>query len=234
MRHDNDAVQRRFAALPVVAILAGLAALGFGVAADYSWAVRLAGLGLALIAVQVLLAGLRRGPRAASAPISNKPFRVEPLDVTRPPVRSPARQEFRPLPDVPPAGLHQPVVLDDLMQQAVDGVRPSAEARGHRLEVEIDLHGERVGGNSRQLRQVLVVLLADAVRSTTQDGTITVRARCDGDSAVVSIGNSGVGLGRDLSRVREIAAQHGGRLDVRLTDDGSERIVTLPVLARAA
>jgi hypothetical protein len=234
MGHENDAGQRRIAVLPVVATLAGLGALGFGVAADYTWALRLAGLGLVLITGHVLLAALRRGPRADPVRIPNHRFSVEPLDVAPATTQPPARHESRPPADVAPTRQHQPVVVDDLVQQAVDGARPSAGAHGHRLEVDIELHGERVAGDARQLRQVLAVLLADAVRSTAEGGTITVRARCDGDAAVVTIGNSGVGLGRDLSRVREIAAQHGGRLDVRLGDDGSERIVTLPVLARAA
>lgn len=231
MRHENDAVQRHVAVLPAIATLAGLAALGFGLAADYTWAVRLAGLGIAMLAVQVVLAVVRRMPRAELTDLPGPPrFDVEPMDAPDRPVR----RQSRPLPDVPPGRLHQPVVLDEIVQQAIDGARPSALARGHDLAVQIDLHGERVAGNAKQLAQVLVTLLADAVRSSAPGGTITVTARCDGGAAVLSIGNSGTGLGRDLTRVREIAAQHGGRLEVRLADDGAERVVTLPVLARAA
>lgn len=231
MRNDNGAGQRRGLALPVLATLTALGALGFGVAGDYTWAVRLAGLGLALVAAQVAIVAARCGPRGHHAPAPKHRLSVEPLDVSAEPM---PRGESTPLPAGPAPRLYQPVVLDDLVQQAVDGATPSASARGHRLEVDIDLHGERVAGNARQLGQLLVVLLADAVRSTAPGGRVTVRARCDGDAAVVIIGNSGVGLGRDLSRVREITAQHGGRLEVRLADDGSERIITLPVLARAA
>jgi hypothetical protein len=234
MGHENDAGQRRTVALPIVAALAGLGALGFGVAGDYTWAVGFAGVGLVLIAGQVFVAAAHRGSRAGREGLPNRRVGVGPLDAAPPRAQLPMRQLSRPLPDSAPTRHAQPVGLDGLVQQAVDEIRSIAEARDHRLQVDIELHGERVAGNARQLRQVLAVLLADAVRSTAPGGTITVRARSDGDAAVVSIGNSGVGLGRDLSRIREIAAQHGGRLDVRLAEDGAERIVTLPVLARAA
>ena len=229
MRHDNDAGHRHIAVLPAIATMAGLAALGFGLAADYLSAVLVAGFGIVVLGVQVILA-LRGSPRADHAALAAPRFGIEPLDAPD----QPERGTSRPLPDVPPSRLHQPVDLDEIVQQVVDGARPSVSARGHDLDVRIDLHGERVAGNPGQLGQVLVTLLADAVRSTMPGGVITVTARCESGAAVLSIGNSGTGLGRDLSRVRDIAAQHGGRLEVRLADDGAERIVTLPVLARVA
>jgi hypothetical protein len=230
MRQGFNAGQRHAVIAPAVSILAGLAALGCGLAADYAWAVRLAGFGIAVLAGQVVYVALRRSPRggAAARPRTGRSG-VEPLDVGDWPARG-----SRPLPEVPPNRLFQPEVLDEILRQAIAAARPSALARGHDLDVRMELHGERVAGDARQLGQVLVTLLADAVRSTEPGGAIIVAARCDGGAAVVSIRNTGTGLGRDLSRVREIAAQHGGRLEVRLADDGAERIVTLPVLARAA
>jgi hypothetical protein len=231
MRHENGVGQRHTAVLPAIAVLAGLAALGFGLAADYRWAIRLATVGIAILGVQVVLAAIRRAPRAEPAvPPGVLRSGVEPLEI----VERPTPRDSRPLPDVPPGRLYQPEVLDEIVRQAVAAVQPSALARGHDLDVQIDLHGERVAGNARQLGQILVTLLADAVRSAEPAGAITVSARCEGGAAVLSIRNTGTGLGRDLTRVREIAAQHGGRLEVRLGDDGAERIITLPVLAQAA
>ena len=231
MRHENGVWQRHTAVLPAVAVLAGLAALGFGLAADYRWAIRLATLGIAILSVQVVLVAVRRAPHADVARSRDRAeFGVEPLEI----VARPEQHDSRPLPDVPPGRLHHPELLDDIVQLAAAAARPSAQARGHVLDVHIDLHGERVAGNARQLGQILVTLLADALRSAEPDGAITITARCDGGAAVVSIGNTGTGLGRDLTRVREIAAQHGGRLEVRLGDNGAERIITLPVLAQAA
>ena len=234
MRYSSHAGARRFAVLPALAALAALAAigaLGCGLAGFLTWALLLTGLGVFLIVVQVALTATRRGTRRRpAAAASTRRVDIEPLEV----VERPRLGDSRPLPDVPPARLHEPVVLDEIVRLAVDAARPSAQVRDHHLDVHINLHGELVAGNPRQLTQILVSLLADAVRSTDAGGVIVVTARCDQDAATISVANSGAGLGRDLSRVREIAAQHGGRLDVHIADDGARRVVTLPVLARAA
>ena len=232
MRYHTDAGARRFVALPALAALAAVGALGIGLGGSTTWALGLTGLGAVLVAAQVVLTAVRRRRRtrrpAGAAP--TRRVHIEPLDV----IERPNRGNSRPLPDVPPARLHEPVVLDEIVRQAVEAARPSAQVREHRLDVHIDLHGELVAGSPRQLTQILVSLLADAVRSTDPGGVIVVTARCEHDAATVSVANSGAGLGRDLSRVREIAAQHGGRLEVHIADDGARRVVTLPVLARAA
>lgn len=231
MRYQIDAGSRRFVVLPALAALAAIGALGSGLAGSLSWALWLTGLGVLLIVVQVVLTAVRRGTRRrlVVAPPARR-VDIEPLDV----IERPHRGDSRPLPEVPPARLHEPVVLDEIVRLAVEAARPSAQVRDHHLDVHIELHGELVAGNPRQLTQILVSLLADAVRSTDPGGVIVVSARCEQDAATVSVANSGAGLGRDLSRVRELAAQHGGRLDVHIADDGARRIVTLPVLARAA
>lgn len=230
MRYQIDAGTRRFV-LPALAVLAAGGALGSGLAGSLRWALALTGLGALLVVLQVVLTAARRGTRRRLAvPAPTRRVDIEPLDV----IERPNRGDSRPLPDVPPARLHEPVVLDEIIRLAVNAARPSAQVRDHHLDVHIELHGELVAGNPRQLTQILVSLLADAVRSTDPGGVIVVSARCEQDAATVSVANSGAGLGRDLSRVRELAAQHGGRLDVHIADDGARRVVTLPVLARAA
>lgn len=88
-----------------------------------------------------------------------------------------------------------PFDLDALLADLVAGQRIAAEARGNALR--LDPAQARLGtavGDARRLGQVLLNLVANAVKFT-RDGTITLSARRDtGDAVVFAVHDTGIGI----------------------------------------
>ncbi|HEU0030292.1 MAG TPA: PAS domain-containing protein [Kofleriaceae bacterium] len=125
----------------------------------------------------------------------------------------------------------------------VDTIRPSAEAKGVRLEVALDFTGQ-VCGDAQRLQQVVWNLLSNAVKFTKRDGTVTLHVGRDDGSVVITVRDTGAGIPREflphvfeqfrqaeggtarklgglgigLSIVKYVVAAHGG--EVRADSDG--------------
>lgn len=80
-----------------------------------------------------------------------------------------------------------------LVGEAVENIRPSAEAKGIALDAAvpaaISLHGDR-----DRLRQVLWNLLSNAVKFTPSRGQIQVRLSAEPDSVRVAVRDTGIGV----------------------------------------
>ncbi|MDB5946875.1 MAG: hypothetical protein JWQ33_1901 [Ramlibacter sp.] len=104
--------------------------------------------------------------------------------------------------------------LAQVLEAAVDAVRPGLEARGHRLQMmggETPLH---VNGDRVRLTQVFANLLQNAVKYTDPGGTLTVSVTPDGARVSVMLRDNGVGIPPDmLSRVFELFTQVPAGLD---------------------
>ncbi|MDI7276016.1 MAG: ATP-binding protein [Anaerolineae bacterium] len=105
-----------------------------------------------------------------------------------------------------------------LVQEAVDTARSLAEVRGLRLEVQIEPKLPRLMIDPTRIRQVLFNLLNNAARFTEQ-GTITVNVRRQGDEVVFAVADTGVGIpAKDIPRIFDefrqvdegIRRRHGG------------------------
>lgn len=91
-----------------------------------------------------------------------------------------------------------------LLETAAQAAAPAFAAKGVRLEVvpasgspEIDVDVDRLG-------EVLANLLENALAHTPSGGVVTLAARRDGDDALLSVADTGVGLAaEDLERVFE-------------------------------
>ncbi|MFQ5550152.1 MAG: GAF domain-containing protein, partial [Gemmatimonadales bacterium] len=79
-----------------------------------------------------------------------------------------------------------------LISDVVSTIKPLVEARSNKLEVRQDGLAEMYGDQQR-LRQVLLNLLSNASKFT-EHGTITLDARADGDLAVMSVSDTGIGM----------------------------------------
>ncbi|MDX6533351.1 MAG: two-component system, OmpR family, sensor histidine kinase CiaH [Gaiellales bacterium] len=152
------------------------------------------------------------------------------------------------------------VDLGELVRDVVDAFTPIAAERGIELTAAAgdDLH---VRGDREQLRQVLVILLDNALRYTPAAGRVHVQAREDGSSAVLTVHDTGVGIaeeavervferffrgdearnrqsggaGLGLAIARELVAQHSGRISVESTEGaGSTFTVRLPLVREPA
>lgn len=129
----------------------------------------------------------------------------------------------------------KPVDLAELASEAVSGVELLTEDRNVRLALEVR-DAPRVLGDRGRLRQLLLILLDNALKHTPDNGTISVRL-ADGHGAVeIQVQDSGPGIDpRDLPRLfdrfyrarkegqgeggglglaigRWIAEAHGGRI----------------------
>jgi two-component system, chemotaxis family, CheB/CheR fusion protein len=143
------------------------------------------------------------------------------------------------------------------VREVVEAFRPQAPERRLRLDVTaqpLPMEGDRV-----RLNQVLTNLLSNAAKFTAASGEIRVGVGRDGDSAVVSVRDDGIGIARDklpsvfdlfvqvqrsgtssasglgvgLTLVRQLVELHGGRVEAHSEGlgRGSEFIVRLPLTA---
>jgi PAS domain S-box-containing protein len=145
-----------------------------------------------------------------------------------------------------------------VVARAAESVRPLLEERRHELVVR--LPGERLTAEADAVRleQVAVNLLNNAAKYTEPGGHIEVRVERDGDLAVLTVQDDGIGMGPDLlphvfdlftqgsrsldrsqgglgiglTLVRRIIELHGGTVDAESdgVGKGSRLIVRLPLL----
>jgi PAS domain S-box-containing protein len=112
----------------------------------------------------------------------------------------------------------EPTDLSKVMQE----IRAMGEALARKqrnvFKVEAQALPERLFMDRLRLRQCLLNLISNSAKFT-QDGTISVHARCDGESLLISVADTGIGMtDEEIERIFEmfeqasgyIRAQHGG------------------------
>ncbi len=152
----------------------------------------------------------------------------------------------------------RPVELRAVVQQSVDGVRPSMTERRHRLTVDLPAPDVLVDADPVRLSQILLNLLLNAANYTQDGGEIRVTTLVTEPEVMVSVrdngpgipperlealfdpftqgerrhqaSSGGVGLGLTISR--RLAELHGGRLEAASDwpRPGSEFRLRLPRL----
>ncbi|NUK33786.1 HAMP domain-containing histidine kinase [Streptomyces lunaelactis] len=97
----------------------------------------------------------------------------------------------------------EPVGVDELVAQVVSAHRSRAEAAGIRLRTRTT-PGLWLEADPVRMRQALGNLVANALRHTPADGTVTLTARQAGDLAVLTVEDTGGGIApEDLPHVFE-------------------------------
>lgn len=149
--------------------------------------------------------------------------------------------------------------LGQAVTQAVQTIRPTLEAQGHQLSVRLPSEPIVLQADETRIVQILVNLLANAIKYTERGGRIELTVQRDGEEAELRVCDNGVGiekemlsaifdlftqidrslhrtqggLGIGLTLVRQLAELHGGRVSVHSDGPGkgSEFVVRLPVTA---
>lgn len=154
------------------------------------------------------------------------------------------------------------VVLQDVLQRAADAVLPHAQKKQQAFHVKLLPAPVHAHVDPDRIRQAVINLLENAVKYTPEGGTIWLKFSTEADEAVIRVeddGNGidsealpqlfdlftsprrtptndqlGAGLGLGLPLVKELAALHGGTVQVRSPGPGkgAEFVVRLP-LSRA-
>jgi PAS domain S-box-containing protein len=156
----------------------------------------------------------------------------------------------------------QTVNLSEIVEAALDVVRPDAEAKGVTLAVIPPQSAITLVGDSGRLQQVFWNLLSNAVKFTPRDGRITVRWDKQNGGVRIEVSDDGqgisadflphiferftqadsrkrrspAGLGLGLALVREMVHAHGGTVIAESLGEGrgTTFVVTLPVSSGAA
>jgi len=151
----------------------------------------------------------------------------------------------------------QRVELSEIINAAMEGVKPTAETKGVRLEKVIDRLVGPVSGDPGRLQQVLWNLLTNAVKFTPKGGKVRVLAEVMQSHVEISVADTGegispdflphlferfsqadgsakrkhTGLGLGLSIVKNLVELHGGtvRANSRGEGQGATFIIQLPL-----
>jgi len=147
------------------------------------------------------------------------------------------------------------------VEQAVEAARPLADESGHAIEVALPQESIHVNADPVRLTQIIDNLLNNSCKYTPPGGRISVKAERDGDEAVITVADTGIGippgnlstifemftqilgalersrggLGIGLTLVKRLVEMHGGEIEARSEGEGkgSQFIIRLPVSMEA-
>ncbi|MEP6636905.1 MAG: ATP-binding protein, partial [Acidobacteriota bacterium] len=155
-----------------------------------------------------------------------------------------------------------PLELAPVIEAAVNVVRPTAEAKGIRIETEFPIQPAVIAGDSNRLQQVVWNLLANAIKFTPSGGCVSLRVSESESHIEIRVVDNGQGISADflpfvfdrfrqadstttrqhgglglgLAIVRHLVEIHGGNIrgESAGTGKGAAFLVTLPRLAPVA
>jgi PAS domain S-box-containing protein len=149
--------------------------------------------------------------------------------------------------------------LASAMEHAAEALQPSIVASSHIFLVELPDEPILLDADSTRLSQIIQNLLNNSSKYTPPGGTIWLRGKRDGNEAVISVRDTGIGIAKEhlpslfeifsqltpglqraqgglgigLSLVRALTGLHGGTVSASSAGEGlgSEFVVRLPLSA---
>jgi signal transduction histidine kinase len=88
------------------------------------------------------------------------------------------------------------VFLDDVTSDAAGAAQVIAERKAVRLDVD-DFEEAALSGDPALLRQLVMILLDNAIKFTDRGGVVHVGVRAEGSSATLTVSDTGVGIAPD-------------------------------------
>jgi signal transduction histidine kinase len=139
-----------------------------------------------------------------------------------------------------------PIDIGQVVQDAVESVRPTADAKGVRLETLLDTNADLIRGDAHRLQPVLWNLLSNAIKFTPKGGRVQVILSCIHSHVEIAVSDTGQGirkeflpyvfdrfrqgesstmrsyggLGLGLAIVRHLTELHGGTVTARSEGEG--------------
>jgi signal transduction histidine kinase len=110
------------------------------------------------------------------------------------------------------------VALGELVRDAVEAMRPTAEASSVAVRAILDAGDPLAHGDPARLQRVLFNLIQNAIRHTPPDGTVTVRAHPCADGVEIEVSDTGAGI---PTEERERVFEPFHRLDLARRDAGA-------------
>jgi signal transduction histidine kinase/CheY-like chemotaxis protein len=108
----------------------------------------------------------------------------------------------------------EPVDVGALARRVIDAARPLFNTRGQKWAVRLPAEPVYVDGDPLRLEQVLANLLDNAARYTPPGGRIEVTVGRDGEDAIITVADTGVGIPADLlANVFDLFTQADRSLD---------------------
>src|SRR2546425_10939105 len=92
----------------------------------------------------------------------------------------------------------QAVELRGVIEEALDGIRPPAEAKGIRLRSVLESPGAPVSGDPGRLHQVVWDLLDNAVKFTPKEGRVQVTLQRVTSHVEIIVSDTGQGISADV------------------------------------
>jgi PAS domain S-box-containing protein len=153
----------------------------------------------------------------------------------------------------------RPVDLAEVIEKAVEVVRPAAEAKGVSLGARLDRNAGQITGDPDRLQQVFWNLLSNAVKFTNKGGRVEVRLERVDPYAQITVSDTGLGikpeflphvfdryqqagtsggrrasgLGLGLSLTRQLVEMHGGSVAAESEGEGKGATFTVKLPIRA-
>jgi PAS domain S-box-containing protein len=146
--------------------------------------------------------------------------------------------------------------IDQVVEAAVDTVRPAADAKGVRIHLQLE-RGLSVVGDRDRIQQIMWNLMSNAIKFTPGGGTVTVTLRRTRAGVEIAVADTGIGIGRGdlpyvfqrfwqaqtgvsreysglgigLALARHLVELHGGSIAVESAGrgHGATFTVTLPI-----
>jgi cell cycle sensor histidine kinase DivJ len=153
----------------------------------------------------------------------------------------------------------EPVALAELVEQCVTMVEPKADAAGVGISAHVAPELKEIVADPLRLKQILINLLSNAVKYNERGGSVTVRVRPDGSDVLISVRDTGRGIGPEhmphlfdpyyqaavadqsigtglgLAIIKHLTELHGGSVHVEsVVGTGSVFTVRLPKFQAAA